>query len=1475
MKAITKIFLSAILFSGFCAANLFAQVGNDNPTGVAGEFNGDVTTGCRYDPYTGNAQRTVTDLVVSGGVGAYPLAFKRTSNSRGNVVNDNSYGGSGQNADFGTGGNWLHSYQWTIDPVTKATGAKPTSFNVNYPDGRVVTFTASTNGDPYYRGGPGVHDRLQVFWDSGTAGRAYLIMPDGGKVRFSIAISGCSGTCNFYLYTVNGIIDPYGQTTTITGSVRPVTPGQPGSSVVTITEPGGRWIELHYFIPGGWTSLIDYVLASDGRRIDYTYTIDQFNTAQRLVQVNYYNDPTLVATYTYQADNSNSGGNYLLSTCIDPMYAGPMWKIAYNYATGTNPDGTAVVYGQILSENYFDGTNRGAAVSTLTKTGTTTRKETRADGKTRTFTYNPTPLLISWTDFRGVSSSQTYDANSYVNSVTDRNGHTTNLTKNAFTGGLLTTTFPSTPGDTPPNTPRGVMTYTYGSSTCPDPNNRDANNPYYIYSITDEGGHVTTYLRDTSKRVTQINYPDGGTESFIYNSFGQATSHTLRTGGTDSFTYDARGLRQTYRDAYHATGNPSMWYQYDGLDRVSGVTDALGASSGDANHTTNYTYNSRGQLLTTTHPVDPGPNNGGSTDAQAGQRYTITNAFNPNGTLASKTDEENHATSFTYDDYRRLRSVTTPGHNTPLTAYAFYDANGVGEDYTHADSNPTWLVSPSQKKTKSAYREDYLRTSVTQGFGTTDAATTSYGYDNVGNVTSMLSPNEQVGQIYSGFSTTRTYDERNRTMSITDAHNGITTFKYDAAGRMASVTRSPSGQVTTYDSYDVMNRLLQQTVKQTPDPDAVTKYTYYTSGLLHTMQDPRLVATNSSYSYSYTFDQMGRETSLMYPPDSGNVQRTESWHYDTAGRVDTLTNRAGNLATFAYDPLTRLTGASWNDGLTPSVTLAYDVASRMTKIVNSNATTVRTYFNDNLLNAETSTYVDNTPRTVTYTYDQDYNRATIQYANGAYSFTYNYTGRNQLLNLINNSGNGTVATYSYDRDGNVAYRSLDNGTSSSYTNDVLDRVIHISHSLTGTTRTFDYGYDSVGNRLWTKRDAGNGDVFGYDLNDQSTSVLLNVPNPDTTAAGPQTISYDANGNRTSFSAYGSTDTYTIDNNSLNQYHLRNSSSATYDANGNMTAGFDNSTRTYDAQNRLLTATKGGTTDTFAYDGLNRQVKRVVGGSSPVYNVYDGWNLIGEYAAGSTSPSNAYLFSASGMMKNLVTNQYYYQDASGSTSHLADNTGHLLEWYRYDLQGTPIVYNATNQQLTTAPSVRHLFTGQQWYSEIGLYDLRFRAYSPDIGRFLQPDPIRFFGDRTNLYRYAHNNPQKWADPVGLGVAGPPQDDHPIDLTGVATAQAVEVTGSFPDSANVEIDIAAGGTVEFSGGGDRSGGDESGGDLGADRPDHDANGNAVPSTPTPTPPPPPAPPGGPPTPPNGIPSPWFYFWKYISPLDVDPPSLILAA
>ncbi len=63
--------------------------------------------------------------------------------------------------------------------------------------------------------------------------------------------------------------------------------------------------------------------------------------------------------------------------------------------------------------------------------------------------------------------------------------------------------------------------------------------------------------------------------------------------------------------------------------------------------------------------------------------------------------------------------------------------------------------------------------------------------------------------------------------------------------------------------------------------------------------------------------------------------------------------------------------------------------------------------------------------------------------------------------------------------------------------------------------------------------------------------------------------------------------------------------------------------------------------------------------------------------------------------------------------------------------------------------------------------RNRFYSPDIGRFLQPDPIGFRGDRTNLYRYCGNNPVIRKDPFGL--------QYPTSREG-HDAEGIEVFGS---------------------------------------------------------------------------------------------------
>ncbi len=960
----------AAMFVALSADYLHGQAGNDNPTGPAGFFNGNVATGGSYDPYTGNATRSVTDIAIPNAAGTYPLAFTRTANSR-----------LGGGAWFGYSGGWRHNYGWSLNlsETHFVPGFNPLSYSVFYPDGRSITFVQSSTDTLFRSARGGIGERFMPLNRSTML--CYLVMSDGGKVEFRATLvdDGVDPETQqhsyYYTYAPQAIIDPFGLRTNFS---------YPADGSLTITEPAGRWLKVFYGVFNGY-NVITSVRGSDGRVVLYTYSQAAFSPGTRvwpyLSSITYYGDNTLKAYYTYQAPNlPDYNGVPLLKTCDDAMYGGPMRQIKYIYATANNPDGTVPVYGQIRSENNF---TTGQAVSTLTINNAGTRTEARGDGPARTFTY-AAGMLTSWRDFEGFSMSQTRDANGYLNSFTDANLHTTNMTREAITGRITTLTHP------PDN--NGVRySVTYGYT--------DPANPYYLDHVANERNFTTYYRRDANDRVYRIDYPDAGYESYLYNPFDQITSHRLKAGGTESFAYDGRGLKTEYRDPYHTGGNPTARYQYDALGRVSGVTDALGTALGDVNHTTNYAYNTRGQVKTTTHPTDPTDN----------LRHTILNGYNPDGTLQSVTDELGHVTSYIYDNYRRLTSVTTPqrfsGDTTPRTTTFNYQRWGTNSPYLHTSSFVFIVTAPSGRVTHLDCDNNFRKAILRQAPYTADDAWTYFNYDAVGNLSSTKNPR--------GYTTTYGYDKRDRLTSIDDPiatdRNSLgdtVTYGYDPAGNKTSERRA-NNQVITYDNYDSMNHLLQQTAKQAPTPDAVTKYTYDATGLLQTMQDPRLVATSSAETYSYDYDLMGRKTTVTYPLDTAGVRRRESWTYDVADCLKTFTNRAGNVQTLTYDALNRATLSQWNDaGVTPSVTTTYDAAARVTGITNGNATITRTYFNDNLLKSETTRPADAVNRTVTYAYDADGRRASLQYPNGAYSYNYTYTGRGQLDNVINSASGG-------------------------------------------------------------------------------------------------------------------------------------------------------------------------------------------------------------------------------------------------------------------------------------------------------------------------------------------------------------------------------------------------------------------------------------------------------------------------------------
>ena len=492
-------------------------------------------------------------------------------------------------------------------------------------------------------------------------------------------------------------------------------------------------------------------------------------------------------------------------------------------------------------------------------------------------------------------------------------------------------------------------------------------------------------------------------------------------------------------------------------------------------------------------------------------------------------------------------------------------------------------------------------------------------------------------------------------------------------------------------------------------------------------------------AYLFTYDVWGHKTAMIYPDGSH-----ENWTYDAAGNVLTYTTRAGQVKTSTYDNLNRLTAIDWSDS-TPDVTMTYDAVGRLLTMNNGVSALSYAYNDANQLTSETQNIAGAAgPAVVGYSYNADGTRASLTYPDG-HVVSYAYTSRNQL-STINVDGAAPLVAYGYDADGKPATKTLENGTSTTYSYDDAERLTEVKHVRDTTVLAqFDYALDAVGNRT---QKAINGAIpnrtenYGYDPVDQLTSADYGPSN--------ETFEYDEVANRISVAdSLNGTTGYSANN--VNQYTGVGATTPVYDSNGNL-ATYASSTYTYDAGNRLLTAADGPTNAAFAYDAINRQVSRMINGST-LYLIYDGWNLIAEYDSSGVLEAK-YIHGARvdeilAKIDASGTAVYYHHDALGSTAALSSAAGVVLESYHYDTFGKPTVYDSSGSSIgETAHGNRFLFSGREYIAELKLYDYRNRVYSPELGRFLQTDPLRFGAGDANVYRYVGNNAGNATDPTGL-------------------------------------------------------------------------------------------------------------------------------
>jgi RHS repeat-associated protein len=359
--------------------------------------------------------------------------------------------------------------------------------------------------------------------------------------------------------------------------------------------------------------------------------------------------------------------------------------------------------------------------------------------------------------------------------------------------------------------------------------------------------------------------------------------------------------------------------------------------------------------------------------------------------------------------------------------------------------------------------------------GVTDALgnLTTFDYDAVGRLTSRVDPlgNPAIGGTASYHTTSFTYDkeDRLRTQAAPGPRNGtapiVNETRYDEVGN-PNVRIDASGQVTTY-AHDERDGLFQ--VKDSPNgwtdpasPSAgviTTEYAYDAAGNLTRMTRAKGDAAN--------------ERVTDYASDGRGLVRTETQYPSWPATTPTL------VTATSYDPDgNRLTAV---DPLAQTTTNGYDALNRLTSISYSDGVTPNvTYGYDG--NGNRTSMADGTgsssyaydeanrltstttpgPKTIGYRYDLDGDRTKVMYPD-ATAVTYTFNKGGQLGSLQDWAARSV--TYAYWPDGLAKTATNPDGTTAAYAYDNTRRLLDVAH--TGSTgqyldRSF-YTLNAVGN----------------------------------------------------------------------------------------------------------------------------------------------------------------------------------------------------------------------------------------------------------------------------------------------------------------------------------------------------------------------------------------------------------------------------
>ncbi len=832
-------------------------------------------------------------------------------------------------------------------------------------------------------------------------------------------------------------------------------------------------------------------------------------------------------------------------------------------------------------------------------------------------------------------------------------------------------------------------------------------------------------------------------------------------GGEISYGYDELGQKIWEKKKISGETFLLTRYVYEMPERISRMEEFSVTKEGKAEKLaiTQYTYDKTGNLIKITTP----------------KGNEILREYDKANRLVAETHREKkgeicNTLRLSYDAADNLiREENYRGEETQpyvVTEYQ-YDLLNRETAVTYPDGGQERKLYDRNGRLKKLISPNAYRRKGEQGEGKV------YEYDRVGRLVRAWTPEGNLAE-------ENTYGVNGEILRK-NSHESSVSFSYDFGGRQReAVTKSGSGQKFTYDARGNITGVTDGNGNRTEyELDSWGRIT----AILH--------ADGSREEYAY--DYGGNITATT--DENGN---TISYGYDARGQVVKITDQTGESETFRYD--SEGNQISHVDRNGTKISMAYNMYGSLVRrtAIKAEAGDKSTEDKDLSRSSESFFYYpDGRLKTAIaggmryeYTYDVR-GRLKSKSASGKELISYGYDLNGNKTSQRDVTGNVTEykygisdelleiydkgvlrASYEYNPDGTLKRQKTGNGTEiltdTCYAYDGDRNLIGLKTFLQGgwqkdyKTEAIPlvcnaYGYDRNGSRIF-KETIGGRTEYEYD----SRNRLEMVRYPDRW----EKFGYDPAGNRKSRVTGEVEENYTYDvRNRLLQVVRTAGNGVTPLAEGIKAGTAEDGYGTvkakeevwryeYDRQGNLL---KDNYAE-YSYDGFNRMEKAETFSGKIQVNHYDAEGLRHEIEENGKLVS--FIFSDREVVAETEkestiryilgydilcsdsecarTYYHYVCDEGGSTSHILDETGKVLNQYEYDAFGNLIKAQGEVNN-------RFLYVGQQYDAVTMQYYLRARYYNPVVARFTQEDTYR--GDGLNLYAYCRNNPVGYYDPSG--------------------------------------------------------------------------------------------------------------------------------